>query len=58
MRRVTVARLERALRASHGRELAGTKIVVFGATGVVGFASAVIGALVNSEKLPLTDVER
>ncbi len=40
-----VARLERTLRASHGRELAGTRILVFGATGVVGFASAVIGAL-------------
>jgi methylene-tetrahydromethanopterin dehydrogenase len=40
-----VARLERTLRASHGRELAGTKIVVFGATGVVGFASAVLCAL-------------
>ena len=40
-----VARLERALRAAHGRELSGTRIVVFGATGVVGFAAAVIGAL-------------
>ena len=40
-----VARLERALRVSHGRELAGTRILVFGATGVVGFASAVITAL-------------
>jgi methylene-tetrahydromethanopterin dehydrogenase len=40
-----VARLERALRAAHGRELAGTRIAVFGATGVVGFAAAVIGAL-------------
>jgi methylene-tetrahydromethanopterin dehydrogenase len=39
-----VARLERTLRASHGRELAGTRILVFGATGVVGFASAVISA--------------
>lgn len=40
-----VARLERALRTSHGRELAGTRILVFGATGVVGFAAAVITAL-------------
>ena len=40
-----VARLERALRVSHGRELSGTRILVFGATGVVGFASAVISAL-------------
>jgi methylene-tetrahydromethanopterin dehydrogenase len=40
-----VARLERTLRVNHGRELAGTRIVVFGATGVVGFASAVISAL-------------
>jgi methylene-tetrahydromethanopterin dehydrogenase len=40
-----VARLERTLRGSHGRELAGTRILVFGATGVVGFASAVISAL-------------
>jgi len=40
-----VARLERTLRVSHGRELAGTRILVFGATGVVGFASAVISAL-------------
>ena len=40
-----VARLERTLRISHDRALAGTRIVVFGATGVVGFASAVISAL-------------
>lgn len=40
-----VARLERVLRISHKRELAGTRIVVFGATGVVGFAAAVISAL-------------
>jgi methylene-tetrahydromethanopterin dehydrogenase len=44
-----VARLERALRASHGRELAGTRILVFGATGVVGFASAVISALEGAQ---------
>jgi methylene-tetrahydromethanopterin dehydrogenase len=40
-----VARLERTLRAAHGRELKSTRILVFGATGVVGFASAVISAL-------------
>jgi methylene-tetrahydromethanopterin dehydrogenase len=40
-----IARLERALAASHGRQLAGTRILVFGATGVVGFAAAVISAL-------------
>jgi methylene-tetrahydromethanopterin dehydrogenase len=44
-----VARLERTLRASHGKELAGTRIVVFGATGVVGFASAVLGALQGAQ---------
>ncbi len=40
-----VARLERTLRVLHNRALAGTRIVVFGGTGVVGFASAVISAL-------------
>lgn len=40
-----VARAEQALRRKHGRGLDGLRIVVFGATGVVGFASAVIGAL-------------
>lgn len=44
-----VARLERALRASHGRALTGTRILVFGATGVVGFASAVISALEGAQ---------
>lgn len=44
-----VARLERAMRASHGRELSGTRILVFGATGVVGFASAVIAALEGAQ---------
>jgi methylene-tetrahydromethanopterin dehydrogenase len=44
-----VARLERALRISHHRELHGTRIVVFGATGVVGFASAVIAAMEGAE---------
>jgi len=40
-----VARVERALRQEHGRELRGRRIAVFGATGVVGFASGVIAAL-------------
>jgi methylene-tetrahydromethanopterin dehydrogenase len=44
-----VARLERALLASHKRALAGTRILVFGATGVVGFASAVISALEGAQ---------
>lgn len=44
-----VARLERVLRTTHGRELSGTRIVVFGATGVVGFAAAVIGALEGAQ---------
>nr|WP_294506771.1 NAD(P)-dependent methylenetetrahydromethanopterin dehydrogenase [uncultured Rhodopila sp.] len=44
-----VARLERTLRISHKRELAGTRILVFGATGVVGFASAVISALEGAQ---------
>lgn len=40
-----VARVERMLREHHKRELKGLRVVVFGATGVVGFASAVIAAL-------------
>lgn len=40
-----VARTEHVLRQSHRRGLDGLKAVVFGATGVVGFASAVIAAL-------------
>jgi methylene-tetrahydromethanopterin dehydrogenase len=44
-----VARLERALRVSHSRGLTGTRILVFGATGVVGFASAVISALEGAQ---------
>jgi methylene-tetrahydromethanopterin dehydrogenase len=44
-----VARLERTLRISHNRALAGTRIVVFGATGVVGFASAVISAMEGAQ---------
>lgn len=40
-----VAHAERLLRRVHGRDLAGLRIAVFGATGVVGFASGVIAAL-------------
>jgi methylene-tetrahydromethanopterin dehydrogenase len=40
-----VAKVERLLRAEQQRELAGLKIAVFGATGVVGFAAGVIAAL-------------
>ncbi len=44
-----VARLERALRRGFGRELAGLRVAVFGATGVVGFAAATIAALQGAE---------
>jgi methylene-tetrahydromethanopterin dehydrogenase len=44
-----VARLERTLLSSFQRKLSGTRIVVFGATGVVGFASAVISALEGAQ---------
>jgi methylene-tetrahydromethanopterin dehydrogenase len=44
-----VARLERALRRTHGRDVAGARVAVFGATGVVGFAAAVISALEGAE---------
>jgi len=40
-----VARAERLLRKQHDRGLDGLRIAVFGATGVVGFAAAVIAAL-------------
>ena len=40
-----VARVEAALRSERQRGLDGLKVVVYGATGVVGFASAVIAAL-------------
>lgn len=39
-----VAKVEKALRKSFDRGLAGTRIAVFGATGVVGFSTAVIAA--------------
>lgn len=44
-----VARAERALRQRLGRELRGLRVAVFGATGVVGFASGVIAALEGME---------
>jgi len=44
-----VARVERTLRREHGDDLKGVKVAVFGATGVVGFASGVIGALEGAE---------
>src|SRR5581483_3514779 len=40
-----VAKVEKHLAQSHGKGLEGRKVVVFGGTGVVGFASAVIAAL-------------
>lgn len=40
-----VACVERVLKQKKGRDLNGTKVAVFGATGVVGFSSAVICAL-------------
>ncbi len=43
-----VAMVERTLKAKN-RELRGLKVAVFGATGVVGFSSAVIAALEGAE---------
>ncbi len=40
-----VACVEKVLKTKHNRSLEGTTVTVFGATGVVGFASAVISAL-------------
>lgn len=40
-----VACVERTLKQKLGRSLKGTKIAIFGATGVVGFASSIISAL-------------
>jgi len=39
-----VAKVEAALRQKHGSGLAGRDVAVFGGTGVIGFASAVIAA--------------
>jgi methylene-tetrahydromethanopterin dehydrogenase len=44
-----VAFVEKVLRDKKKRELKGSKIVVYGATGVVGFSSAVIAALEGAE---------
>lgn len=44
-----VACTEKVVQAKHGRGLAGTRIAVFGATGVVGYCSAVIAALEGAE---------
>jgi methylene-tetrahydromethanopterin dehydrogenase len=44
-----VACLEKTLRAQKGRSLAGLNTAIFGATGVVGFSSAVIAALEGAE---------
>lgn len=39
-----VAKVETALGKLHGRNLEGTKVTIFGATGVVGYCTAVISA--------------
>jgi len=44
-----VACVERVLKTKFGRPLKGAKIAVFGATGVVGFASSIIAALEGAE---------
>jgi methylene-tetrahydromethanopterin dehydrogenase len=44
-----VACTERVIQARHGRTLAGTRIAVFGATGVVGYCAAVIAALEGAQ---------
>jgi len=44
-----VACIEKTLRERKQRDLRGTKIAVFGATGVLGFAVAVIGALQGAD---------
>lgn len=40
-----VAKAAQCLKRAHGRDLPGTRVAIFGATGVVGFASGVIAAL-------------
>lgn len=40
-----VAKVKKALRDRFNRDLSGARITIFGATGVVGFCAAVIGAL-------------
>jgi methylene-tetrahydromethanopterin dehydrogenase len=44
-----VACVEKILRAQKQRELKGLKIVIYGATGVVGYSAAVIAALEGAE---------
>jgi methylene-tetrahydromethanopterin dehydrogenase len=44
-----VARAEKVLKDKLGRELRGLRLAVFGATGVVGFASGVIAALEGAD---------
>ena len=44
-----VACVERVLKNKFGRTLKGAKIAVFGATGVVGFASSIIAALEGAQ---------
>lgn len=39
-----VAKVEKALAKQHGRDLSGAKVAIFGATGVVGYCTAVIAA--------------
>ncbi|RYC10689.1 NAD(P)-dependent methylenetetrahydromethanopterin dehydrogenase [Ciceribacter ferrooxidans] len=39
-----VAKVEKALAKQHGRDLGGAKVAIFGATGVVGYCTAVIAA--------------
>jgi methylene-tetrahydromethanopterin dehydrogenase len=47
-----VARVEHVLKAKKSRSLEGLRVAIFGATGVVGFSSAVIAAL-NGAKVTL-----
>jgi methylene-tetrahydromethanopterin dehydrogenase len=44
-----VACVERVLKFKFGRDWKGTKVAVFGATGVVGFASSIIVALEGAD---------
>jgi methylene-tetrahydromethanopterin dehydrogenase len=44
-----VACVERVLKQKFGRDWKGTKVAVFGATGVVGFASSIITALEGAD---------
>ncbi len=44
-----VALVEQVLKQKLGRSLKGTKVAIFGATGVVGFASSIISALEGAD---------